>query len=489
MAQENYLNQEGFEAFVGYVNDQLDNKANKGDQVVLPNDLVHEADIANFLTENDLSDYAKKSELPAAPDLSGYATVNDLAGFVDESALADYATVAELQDYATAQEVEALRGMVTGVYHYKGTVADLAALQAIQNPEAGDVYNVAATGMNAAWVVDANNQNGGYWDEFGTQVDLSDYALKSDIQAIALNEVQRILYSGSSAAVADRASLNAMIANDEPEVEITLNKNIAVTTPIVIPEGKKVVLDLGGKTLSGQIPIQGTGGEIILKNGTISSTSDAVYLTEGSKCTLDGAVINSNHNGISAWSGSEVVVNSGFITSQECGIAGFKDATVTINGGTITGLDNGPVMGNGSAPGAQNDGSNMNIVMNGGTLIAHIQSAGYIACGVYVPNTGSFTMNGGEIISDGCGLCMRGGQVNLNGGSIIANGTSGIEGKVGDSRVVVGPYAVVYDAQSKYPGVDTLELNIASGMILQGTDGDINVVQSDYPTNINDNRS
>lgn len=150
---------------------------------------MHEADIANFLTENDLSDYAKKSELPAAPDLSGYATVSDLTGFVNESALADYATVAELQDYATAQEVEALRGMVTGVYHYKGTVADLAALQAIQNPEAGDVYNVAATGMNAAWVVDANNQNGGYWDEFGTQVDLSDYALKSDVQAIALNEV------------------------------------------------------------------------------------------------------------------------------------------------------------------------------------------------------------------------------------------------------------------------------------------------------------
>jgi len=145
-------------------------------------------------------------------------------------------------------------------------------------------------------------------------------------------------------------------------------------------------------------------------------------------------------------------------------------------------------MGNGSAPGSANDGSNLNVVMNGGTLIAHIQSAGYIACGVYVPNTGSFTMNGGEIISDGCGLCMRGGQVNLNGGSIIANGTSGVEGKVGDSRVVVGPYAVVYDAQSKYPGVDTLELNIASGMVLQGTDGDINVVQSEYAVNINDNR-
>jgi hypothetical protein len=41
---------------------------------------------------------------------------------------------------------------------------------------------------------------------------------------------------------------------------------------------------------------------------------------------------------------------------------------------------------------------------------------------------------------------MRGGTVNLNGGSIVATGESGVAGKVGDSRVVVGPYAVVYDA-------------------------------------------
>ena len=97
-------------------------------------------------------------------------------------------------------------------------------------------------------------------------------------------------------------------------------------------------------------------------------------------------------------------------------------------------------------------------------------------------------MNGGEIVSDGCGICMRGGTVNLNGGSIIANGASGVTGKVGDSRVVVGPYAVVYDAQSKYPAVATLELNIAEDMILQGTDGDIQIVESTYEPNITDNR-
>ena len=145
-------------------------------------------------------------------------------------------------------------------------------------------------------------------------------------------------------------------------------------------------------------------------------------------------------------------------------------------------------MGNGSPAGADNDGTNLHVVMNGGKIIGHIKSPGYIACAVYIPNSGSFTMNGGEIESDGCGICMRGGTINLNAGSIVATGVSGTTGKVGDSRVVVGPYAVVYDAQSKYPDVENLELNIAEGMILQGTDGDIQIVESSYTPNINDNR-
>jgi hypothetical protein len=133
----------------------------------------------------------------------------------------------------------------------------------------------------------------------------------------------------------------------------------------------------------------------------------------------------------------------------------------------------------------------MNVVMNGGKLVAHIQSPGYIACAVYVPNTGSFTMNGGEIESDGCGICMRGGTVNIGANAkIVANGTSGVKGKVGDSRVVVGPYAIVYDANSKYPAVNSLELNIADGAQLIGTDGDIDVLLAEgYSANINDNRT
>jgi hypothetical protein len=99
-------------------------------------------------------------------------------------------------------------------------------------------------------------------------------------------------------------------------------------------------------------------------------------------------------------------------------------------------------------------------------------------------------MNGGEIESDGCGICMRGGLVKIGANAkITATGTAGVKGKVGDSRVVVGPYAIVYDANSKYPGMDSLELIIEHGAQLSGTDGDIDtILAEDQVANITDNR-
>lgn len=261
------------------------------------------------------------------------------------------------------------------------------------------------------------------------------------------------------------------ITNAEDGAVIKLTSDMAVEESISIPQGKSITIDLGGKEMSGANVLFVDGGELTLKNGTVDATSgDAVTVRNGGKLIIDGAeLVSDGKNGASAREAT-IVMNSGSITSQEAGILGLKDSNIEINGGEITGIDNGPVMGNGSKSG-QNQGTNMNVVMNGGKLIAHIQSSGYIACGVYVPNSGSFTMNGGEIISDGCGICQRGGTVNLLGGSIKANGASEVLGKVGDSRIVVGPYAVVYDAQSKYPDAANMELHIGANMQLESTDG------------------
>ena len=470
-----YLDEPGLERLVAYIQDELSNKLNKNDQIALPEDLVHEA---------DLSVYAKKSDIPEGQDLSEYAKSADFADVVREAALANLATKAELEDYATEDALESLRGEVTGVYHFRGSVADLEALQAIENPSAGDVYNLEDTGMNAAWT-------GEIWDEFGTIADLTDYMLKADVQAMSIPTVDSILYGGKNAVVSDIAGLKAMLANDKPEVNVTLSDDVALDSIITVPEGKKLNLDLGGNSMSASgIAIYVNGGEAVISNGSVSSSAnDAITVRNGGSVTIDGADITSSRSNAISAKEATIVVNSGSVTSQEAGLLGLKNSNITINGGTITGLDNGPVMGNGSAAGSANDGTNMNVVMNGGKLIAHIQSAGYVACGVYVPNTGSFTMNGGEIESDGAGIVMRGGQVNLNGGVINANGAHGVKGGVGDSNIVVGPYAVVYDQTAHYPAVNSMELNIGKDMILNGTDGDLSIlVDEGVEANIHDNR-
>ena len=140
MATKYYLDQPGLERLVEYINNALGNKADVGE---IPE---------NVVVQSDLDDYALKSEIPAEMDLSGYATK------------------VELEDYATDADLASLRNEVTGVYHFRGSVADIEALQAIEDPAEGDVYNIESTGMNAAWT-------GSIWDEFGTVVDLDPYML------------------------------------------------------------------------------------------------------------------------------------------------------------------------------------------------------------------------------------------------------------------------------------------------------------------------
>ena len=423
MAEKYYLDQEGLERLVNYINDSLSAKANTVD-------------------------------VPSKEDLARY--IDEATGFVDQDELD-----AALADYVTDNDFDAFKETLQTVYHFRGSVENLAELQAIENPELGDVYNIKDTGMNAAW-------DGEAWDDFGSIVDLSGYLLDEDVDRIAIPTVDAILYGGKSAVVSDATGFNAMLANDEPVVTVTLNKNIALSNGATIASDKKVILDLGDSTVS--IP---SNKELVV-NGELVINGNG---------EIDAAKWGVNVYGPNA----KVTMNSGKVSAQESPMCIQGGAKFVMNGGELEGADNCPLMGQGSSG---NGGTEM--IMNGGKLIAHITSAGYIACGVYMPNDGKFVMNGGEIISDGVGLVMRAGEVELNGGSITANGTTSVKGKVGDSRVVVGPYAVVYDELAKYPGAKTGEfkLTINEDMQLAGTDGDLDVLLSEGASaNIIDNRA
>lgn len=397
---------------------------------------------------------------------------NSLATKADKSELKSYATkdyvdqkVSNL-DFNLPEDLEekltTLENAVTGIYHFKGSVDKQEDLGNIANPEIGDVYNITDTGMNVAWTEEG-------WDEFGSTVDLSDYALYEDIQSITEEELNTILFSGKTGVVTDRSGIDAMLANDEPEVEIVLNKDMALDGAIVIPQGKKVTLNLDGKKLTAKSDELKVVGELVIDGGGEIETTGWGISGVGSD--------------------AKITLNSGHISATESPVSIQQGAKFEMNGGELEGFDNCPLMGQGSAG---NGGTEM--IINGGKLIAHITSVGYTACGIYMPNDGKLIMNGGEIISDGAGIVMRAGEVELNGGSITANGVSGSLGKVGDSKVTVGPYAVVYDEKAGYPGLQTgdFKLTIGKDMVLHGTDGDISVLMPDgkdiSEANIVDNR-
>lgn len=102
-----------------------------------------------------------------ADDLTGYATetwVENKGYLTEHQSLEDYATKTDLVN------------AISSVYKYQGSVENYESLPT-ENLTKGDVYNVEETGDNYAWTGEA-------WDKLGGTVDLSNYALKTDIPSL-----------------------------------------------------------------------------------------------------------------------------------------------------------------------------------------------------------------------------------------------------------------------------------------------------------------
>ena len=123
----------------------------------------------------NLVDYVTQEIADAASDIS------DLSGSVVELSGAVETMSADVKTYIDNE--------LSTVYTYQGSVADMTALEAVENPEVGDVYNVVAAngvpgdsgytpaGTNYAW-------NGSEWDALGGVVDLSNYTTTATTDAI-----------------------------------------------------------------------------------------------------------------------------------------------------------------------------------------------------------------------------------------------------------------------------------------------------------------
>ena len=220
---------------------------------------------------------------------------------------------------------------------------------------------------------------------------------------------------------------DALAAADENAIVKLLED---VTGQVAIPAGKKLTLDLNGKTIT-------HSGTAIINNGTL--------------IVKNGAVVSTGNCGIGVGSNSETTILSDVtVTAQESAVITSKStgAKIFIEGGTFTSTDNAVIAGNGS----ERTGNPNIIVINGGTFNGGITTAGCVACGIYAPWKDQITVNGGTFhITGGAGIVARAGQVSVNGGTFICTGNA--TGKVGDSRVVVPCAALVFDSEANYPAL------------------------------------
>ncbi len=243
------------------------------------------------------------------------------------------------------------------------------------------------------------------------------------------------------------------------EGTLTITDSTATTDPEVSTDYETVTYTSGKITSTGTTVCAQSGGTVTLASGTVESTKNIALYAQGD---LTGESTIS----------STVNMTGGYAVAQEYTASPQgKGATLNISGGVLVSNDNAVVGGNGSS-----GRGGTTITISGGTLIGHIQSSGYVACGIYHPQEGTLTITGGTIYADGgCGVLMRGGTLEMTGGTIIATSTA--EGKVGDSRVVVTGAGIVYDYDSGYYDVTNVEITISGGSITGG-DGAISVVDT-----------
>ena len=287
------------------------------------------------------------------------------------------------------------------------------------------------------------------------------------------------------------ALANAITAAKDGE---TIKLTAPITASITIPADKNITLDLNGQTLtgeSGKNAIKVAGGLVVkdstatatpsvssdyktvsYTSGKITATKTTVSVISGGTFELQSGMVESTGNiGIIAvgetdatkWTtpvNSTATISGGYVLAQEfAASAQGNGAKLNINGGVLVAKDNAVVAGNGTKTTSTNLGGTTINITNG-IMIGHIQSAGYIACGVYHPQSGNLRISGGTIYADGgVGILMRSGDLSMTGGKVIATGTA--QGKVGDSSVIANCYGIQVDTKSNYPGVSGITASVS----------------------------
>ncbi len=294
--------------------------------------------------------------------------------------------------------------------------------------------------------------------------ELTEYRAVNDVQSLTtaieqLNSGE--INKGSTIEVTSNVTLEQPLSVSK-DANIVLVNNSTVTpsegqSAFVATDGAK--LTIGTKTTT---PV--FSGAIRL-NRAVADTAPVIKVSgkdvpavkadgEGTVVTINGVkIVSEGGCAITSTNGAKVIVDDADVTAQEACLLAHSAGTIIVNGGTFTSLDNFVVGTNGTKGWGGNT-----IEINGGTFNGNIKTSGYIACGVYVANSDTVTINKGIFnIKDGCGVLARSGNTTVSDDVVFSftNTTGGItEGGVGDKSCMIPVNAkVVQDlSQPEYPG-------------------------------------
>ncbi len=271
--------------------------------------------------------------------------------------------------------------------------------------------------------------------------------------------------NGTARIVSDAASLKSAIA-DGKVTAIYLGDNIALEDTIEVT--RSLTLDLNGKKISSSsetgvsakgknVVVTITGNGEIEAGRAVEAIDDAKVIIENGKysgtfAVCAGRIYKDENSKITSVSDGHVVINDGDFTSTEFTVPVWGTSSAEIKGGTFTATDNAVIGTNGSQE-LQED--KYTITISGGTFNGGITTGGYIACGIYMANTGTVNLYGGTFdITGGVGVLVRSGKLNATGGKITLKEKDGLtSGRVGDSTVTIKTDSqIVVDDRAGYPG-------------------------------------
>lgn len=260
--------------------------------------------------------------------------------------------------------------------------------------------------------------------------------------------------------ISTTSQLKMISEQNSDEVFYKLGNDITNTVSITINEGAIVHLEKDGHNLtfkSGNMYRFNVKGSLkITGEGTVTSNGQygVFQVYAGGALVVDGGkYVNNSWYSILAEGddvASSIEFKSGELESTGPCIQIEGRANITIEDGSFTSTDNAVIFVFG---GDEFTPYPYELTVNGGSFYGSTETAGWIACGINMGNSGKVILNGGSFnITDGVGILARCGTLIANKDAAF-NCTGDSVGQVGDSKVQIkAGCEIVVDTQSNYPG-------------------------------------